>query len=81
MDCIVFQHSGLENSVDCIVHGVARSQTGLSDFHCVPLCSLPLVPPGRPVYVRTRTCTSLTHMCTFFLERQKEKNSIIFKTV
>jgi len=27
------QYSGLENSVDCIVHGVAKSQTGLSDFH------------------------------------------------
>ena len=28
-----FQYSGLENSVDCIVHGVAKSQTQLSDFH------------------------------------------------
>ena len=27
------QHSGLENSMDCIVHGFAKSQTGLSDFH------------------------------------------------
>ena len=27
------QYSGLENSVDCIVHGVAKSQTHLSDFH------------------------------------------------
>ena len=27
------QDSGLENSMDCIVHGVARSQTLLSDFH------------------------------------------------
>ena len=27
------QYSGLENSTDCIVHGVAKSQTGLSDFH------------------------------------------------
>ena len=27
------QYSGLENSMDCIVHGVARSQTWLSDFH------------------------------------------------
>ena len=26
-------YSGLENSKDCIVHGVAKSQTGLSDFH------------------------------------------------
>ena len=27
------QYSGLENSMDYIVHGVAKSQTGLSDFH------------------------------------------------
>ena len=27
------QYSGLENSMDCIVQGVAKSQTGLSDFH------------------------------------------------
>ena len=26
------QYSGLENSMDCIVHGVANSQTELSDF-------------------------------------------------
>ena len=28
-----FQSSGLENSMDCIVHGVAKSRTQLSDFH------------------------------------------------
>ena len=27
------QYSGLEHSMDCIVHGVAKSQTRLSDFH------------------------------------------------
>ena len=27
------QYSGLENSMDCIVHGVAKSKTGLSEFH------------------------------------------------
>ena len=27
------QYSGLENSVDCIVHGVPKSQTQLSNFH------------------------------------------------
>ena len=27
------QHSGLENAMDCIVHGVAKSQTRLSNFH------------------------------------------------
>ena len=27
------QYSGLENSIDCIVHGVAKSWTQLSKFH------------------------------------------------
>ena len=36
------QYSGLENSMDCIVPGVAKSQTGLSDFHftCLSLLQL-----------------------------------------
>ena len=34
------QYFGLENSIDCIVHGVAKSQTPLSDFtHKDLLCS------------------------------------------
>ena len=28
------QYSGLENSMDRIVHGVAINRTRLSDFHC-----------------------------------------------
>ena len=28
-----FQYSGLENSMDFIVHGFAKSRTRLSDFH------------------------------------------------
>ena len=40
------QYSGLENSMDCIVHGVANSQTWLSDFHfysglLLPVSSIP----------------------------------------
>ena len=27
------QYSGLENSMDCMVHGVAKSRTQLNDFH------------------------------------------------
>ena len=29
----LLQYSGLENSMDCIIHGVAKSQTQLNDFH------------------------------------------------
>ena len=31
-----FQYSGLENSMGYIVHGLAKSQTWLSNFHCKP---------------------------------------------
>ena len=37
------QHSGLENSTDCIVHGAAKNQTQLSDFHFtfkIPGCQM-----------------------------------------
>ena len=32
------RYSGLENSMDCIVHGVAKSWTRLSDFQFQPVC-------------------------------------------
>ena len=37
------QYSGLENSTDCVVHGVTKSQTRLSDFHLHFSCRI-LVP-------------------------------------
>ena len=33
------QYSGLENSMDCIIHGVAKSRKRLSNFHFTPLDS------------------------------------------
>ena len=35
------QYSGLENSMDCIVHGVSKSPTQLSDFHFPSLSLTP----------------------------------------
>ena len=29
----LLQYSGLENSMDCLVHGVTKNWTHLSDFH------------------------------------------------
>ena len=29
----LLQYSGLENSMDCVAHGVTKSQTRLSNFH------------------------------------------------
>ena len=37
------QYSGLENSMDCIVHGVAKSWIQLSDFHFFPWGLNPLL--------------------------------------
>ena len=52
------QYSGLENSMDCIVHGVTKSRTGLSSFHfhlvthlCLTLCDpVDCIPPGSSVH-------------------------------
>ena len=41
------QYSGLENSMDCIVHGVTKSQTGPSDFHFVTRTLTPVSGLGR----------------------------------
>ena len=64
--CYLLQYSSLENSMDCIVHRVAKSQTQLSDFHFhfpnsgikptspvspkLQTDSLPTEPPGKPVF-------------------------------
>ena len=42
------QYSGLENSMDCIVHGVVKSRTLLSNFHFTSLWSCPDSPGGPP---------------------------------
>ena len=34
------QYSGLEDSMDCIAHGVAKSWTQLSDFHFTSLLNI-----------------------------------------
>ena len=35
-----FQYSGLENSMNCLVHGVAKSQKQLNNFHFTSQASL-----------------------------------------
>ena len=53
-----FQYSGLDNSMDYTVHGVAKSQTRLSDFHfaliivhpqCMWMCAQSCPTLGNPV--------------------------------
>ena len=51
------EYSGLENSMDCIVHGVAKSQTQLNDFHFTSLSIQVSEIPGHKEFIivlRTR---------------------------
>ena len=47
------QYSGQENSMECIVHEVAKSRTRLSDFH-----SQPFVTTGKTTALTIRTFVS-----------------------
>ena len=46
------QYSGLENSVGCIIHGVAKSQTQLSDFTSLVTQTVKNLPAMRETWVR-----------------------------
>ena len=46
------QYSGLENSMNCIVHGVAKSQTPLRDFH---------FRKPQPCYMHRSLCSTSDH--------------------
>ena len=48
------QYCGLEKSMDCIVHGVPKTQTWLSDFHFTSYClwSKSLSADPSPVYAQ-----------------------------
>ena len=52
------QYSGLENSMDCRVHGVTKSQTRLSDlhFHFVFLKCLHTQPPQAQLHTHSGPC-------------------------
>ena len=44
------QYSGLRNSINCIVHGAAKSQTQLSDFHFTSLHRIKLLPSNLTTF-------------------------------
>ena len=51
------QYLGLENSMDCITHGVAKSQIRMSDFHFslfIPLIILSLLTDVENRYMDTK---------------------------
>ena len=57
------QYPGLENSVDCSVHGVTKSQTQLRDFHFHFLILKPQFPQrqkGRP-HMRLLSRSEIAH--------------------
>ena len=61
------QNSVLEDSMDCIVHGVEKSQTQLNDFHFDfrTLCLMDV-----PIYIPTKsagTFSSLRILCNMFV--------------
>ena len=51
------QYSGLENSMDCVVHGVAKSRTRLSDFHFLLSARKGGLTPRCPIYSPSISCT------------------------
>jgi len=53
------QYSGLENSMDCIVHGVAKSWTRLSDFHSLT----PSLANNNITYVPQERIQNNTNIC------------------
>ena len=61
------QDSGLENSMDCMIPGVAKSQTRLSDFHAQPYMTT-----GKTIALNTWTfagkvmCLLFFFMCLLF---------------
>ena len=63
------QYSGLENSVDCTVHEVAKSWTRLSDFHFTS------VEPGS-IYGRLKTF--IEHLLKLVLSKAVHVHYISF---
>ena len=55
------QYSGLENSMNCIAHGVAKNQTQLRDFHFshLKIMYLPLLQKLFCNMVKAQICISL----------------------
>ena len=58
------QYSGLENSMDCIGPGVAKSQAPLSDFHSLTH------PAGNPGAFRGVTWSDFLYKKTFLKESE-----------
>ena len=68
------QYSGLENSMDYIVHGVTKSRTWLSDFHFTRACAhyyailnsmlIYILSPKNRVFLSKFSCRHHHRICT-----------------
>ena len=59
------QYSGLENSMDCIVQGIKKSWTPLSDFHFQDEACMP--PQFLPIYIIFQRAVKVGYGSGFFL--------------
>ena len=57
------QDSGLENSMDCLVHGIPKSWTQLASFYQ----SLPVYPRQSPLYFLSPRKVMLHSICRYCL--------------
>ena len=48
------QDSGLEKSMDCIIHGVTKSWTRLSDFHSITHSLFCIETEGNPLSLKPK---------------------------
>ena len=72
------QYSGLENPINCIVHGVAKSWTGLSDFHfhfSLPAELLELVSQSRYKDKSLAAIKLSRFRVNHYLVRKKKRNA------
>ena len=79
------QYSGLENSMDYAVHGIAKSQTRLSDFVFTSLCTFPSnVTPEPLLQPDSLTCCkctwgkSVTHQDVSSFKQPLDKSGKIY---
>ena len=88
------QYFGLENSMDCIVHGVAKSRTPLSDFHfhfhhilaLEQLCEVSkaciVITPNLLMGGKQEiSCLSASNFLVLQLALKKDHNSLNFLTL
>ena len=73
------QYSSLENSMNCIDHGVSKSQTQLSNFHFTLFYSLDETQAGTKTARGNTNNPSYSDDTTLLVEREEELKSFLMK--